>query len=90
MKFDIYEGLVSQSPYYKFQSDLVTLGGIGGGNRKSRKTLRVEKSGSNLVGRISKCRRYVIDVTGLDPIFLGELGGSSAFASLVLLDVLGR
>ena len=45
MKFDIYEGLVSQSPYYKFQSDLVTLGGIGGGNRKSRKTLRVEKSG---------------------------------------------
>ena len=26
------------------------------------------------MGRISKCRRYVIDVTGLDPLFLGELG----------------
>ena len=22
-----------------------------------------------------KCRRYVIDVTGLDPLSLGELGG---------------
>ena len=26
------------------------------------------------MGRINKCRRYVIDVTGLDPISLGELG----------------
>ena len=25
--------------------------------------------------RISKCRRYVIDVTVLDPLSLGELGG---------------
>ena len=31
------------------------------------------------MGRISKCRRYVIDVTGLDPIFLGELGGVKCF-----------
>ena len=38
---------------------------------------------------MSKCCRYVIDVTGLDLLSLGELGGSSAFASLVLLDVLG-
>jgi len=42
------------------------------------------------VGRISKFRRYVIDVTGLDPLSLGELGGSSSLASLVLLDVRGR
>ena len=35
-------------------------------------------------------RRYVINVTGLDPLSLRELGGSSALASLVLLDVLGR
>ena len=27
------------------------------------------------MGRISKCRRYVMDVTGLDPLSLGELGG---------------
>ena len=40
------------------------------------------------MGRISKYRRYVIDVTGLDSISLGELGGSSALASSVLLDVL--
>ena len=41
--------------------------------------------------RISKCRRYVIDVTVLDSLSLGELGeGFSALASLVLLDVLGR
>ena len=38
-----------------------------------------------------KCRRYVTDVTGLDPLSLGELdGGFSALASLVFLDVLGR
>ena len=27
------------------------------------------------MGRISQCCRYVIDVTGLDPLSLGELGG---------------
>ena len=42
------------------------------------------------MSRISKCRRYLIDVTGLDPLSLGELGGSSALASLVPLDVLGQ
>ena len=42
------------------------------------------------MGRISKSPRYVIDVTGLDPLSLGELGGSSALASLVLVDVVGR
>ena len=38
--------------------------------------LRVERSGCNLVDRISKYHRYVIDVTGLNPLSLGELGGS--------------
>ena len=42
------------------------------------------------MGRISKCRRYVINVTGMDQLSLGELGGFSALASSVLLDVLGR
>ena len=40
------------------------------------------------MNRMSKCRRYVIDVTGLDPFSLGELEGSSDLASSVLLDVL--
>ena len=31
------------------------------------------------MGRISKCRRYVIDVNGLDPLSLGELGGVQCF-----------
>ena len=41
--------------------------------------------------RISKYCRYVIDVTGLDPLSFGESGGGGviALASLVLLDVLG-
>ena len=66
---------MSQSSYFKSRPDLLTLGGVGEGNRKSWKTLRVERSGWNLVGRIGKFRRYVIDVTELDPLSLGELGG---------------
>ena len=32
------------------------------------------------MGRISKCRRYVIDVTILDPLSLGEFwGGGQCF-----------
>ena len=27
------------------------------------------------MGRINNCHRYLIDVTVLDPLFLGELGG---------------
>ena len=42
------------------------------------------------MGRISKCRRCMIDVTGMDQLSLGDLGGFSDLASLVLLDVLGR
>ena len=38
------------------------------------------------MGRISKCRRYLIDVTGLNPLCFGKLGGSSDLESLVLLD----
>ena len=61
------------------------------GNRKSWKTLGVERSGWNLMGRISTSSRYVIYISGTDPLSLGELGGIfSALASTVLLDVLGQ
>ena len=63
---------MSQSSYFESQPDLLTFGGVGGGNRKSWKTLRVEEG---FVDRISKFRRFVIDVTVLDSLSLGELGG---------------
>ena len=50
-------------------------GGVGRGNLKSWKTLRVEGSGRNLVGRISTSPRYMIDITRTDSLSLGELGG---------------
>jgi len=51
------------------------LGGVGGRNLKFLKALRVEGSGGNLVGKISTSSRYVIDVTGTDPLSLRGLGG---------------
>ena len=42
------------------------------------------------MARISKCRKYVIDVAGLYPLSLGELRGSSVLPIFVLLNVLGR
>ena len=45
MKLDIWKEFMSQSSYFKSRPDLLTLGGVGGGNRKSWKTLRVEESG---------------------------------------------
>jgi len=35
----------------------------------------VEGSGWNLVGKINRSPRYVIDITGTEPLSLGELGG---------------
>ena len=68
---------MSQSTYFKSRPDLLTLGGVGGRNHKSWKTLRVERNleGWNLVGRISTSPRYVIDITGLNPLSLGGGGG---------------
>ena len=45
-------------------------GELGGGNLKSWKTLRVERSGWNLVEKISTSPRYMIDITGTDPLSL--------------------
>ena len=45
MKFDVWNDIVSQSSYCKSRPDLMTLEGVGGGNLKSWKTLRVEGSG---------------------------------------------
>ena len=35
----------------------------------------MEVSGWNLVGKLSPSPTYVIDITGKDPLSLGELGG---------------
>jgi len=66
MKFDIKKDIVSQSSYFKSRPDLVTLGGVGRGNPKSWKTLRVEGSGCNLVGKISTSPRLMIEITRTD------------------------
>ena len=43
------------------------------------------------MGRISKCRRYVIDLTVLESLSLRKLGvGFIALVTWVLLDVVGR
>ena len=70
---------MSQSFYFKYRLDVLRLGEIEGGNRKSWKTL------INVL-------EFVIDETGLDSLFFGEVKGIgfSALASSVLLDVLGR
>jgi len=41
---------------------------------KSWKTLGVERSGLNVMGRISTSSRYVIDIIETDLFSLGELG----------------
>ena len=75
LKFDVWKDIVSQSYHYKSWPDLVTLGGVWVGNLKSWKTLWVEGSGWNLVGKTSTSPRYVITITGMDPLSLGYLGG---------------
>ena len=42
MKFDVWKDIVSHSSYFKSLPDPITLGGVGGGNVKSWKMLRVE------------------------------------------------
>ena len=49
----------------------MTLGGVQGGNLKSWKMLRLEGSGLNLVGKISRGIRYVIDIIETDPLYWG-------------------
>ena len=58
---------MSQSSYFKSRSDLLTLGGSWRGKPE-------------ILENAYKCRRYVIDVTGLDSLSLGELGfGAQCF-----------
>ena len=37
MKFDVWNDIVSQSSYFKSRPDLMTLGGVGGGNLNHEK-----------------------------------------------------
>ena len=57
--FNILKDFMSERSYFKSWPNLVTLGGVRGGNQKSWKTLRVERLGWNLVGRTSTSLRYV-------------------------------
>ena len=75
-----------QRSYFKSRPDLLTLAGVGGGNRKTWITLRVEESGLSLVDRISKCPRYMIDKPNWIFALFRRVGGRCS----VLLDVLGR
>ena len=69
---------MSQSSYFKPRPELLTLRKVGRGKPE-------------ILKNAYKCRRYAIDVTGLDPLSLWSLVVEfSALASLVLLDVLGR
>ena len=58
---------------FEFLTGSSFIGGNLGGGRKSRKIPRVERSGLNLVGRISASPRYVTDTTRLDLLSLVEL-----------------
>ena len=69
MKFDILKDIVSQSCYLKSRPDLVILGGGGMGKPKILETLRVEDR-MKLDGKISTSPRYMIDITGTDPLSL--------------------
>ena len=58
---------------------------MGGGFRgkpKTWKTLRVEGSGWNWMGKISTSPRYVIDITETEPIPLEELGEGGQFLKI--------
>ena len=57
----------------------MTLGGVGGKTRNLGKRLERRDWDEDMVGRISTCRRYVIDVNGLDPLSLGKLGRFQCF-----------
>ena len=46
-----------------------------GGGQISLKTLKAEKLGSNLVGRISTSPRFLMEIARLDSLSLVELGG---------------
>jgi len=52
----------------------VTLREVGG-SLKSWKTLKMEGSGSNLMGKISTNPRYVIDIAGTGTLSLRKLRG---------------
>ena len=73
MKRDIEGSYVSDAPFLTQigSGDIGRRRGVGRGKPKTLKTLRVEGSGRILVGKISTCPRYMIDITGTDPLSLG-------------------
>ena len=53
-----------------------------GGGQISLKTLKAEKLGSNLVGRISTSPRFLMEIARLDSLSLVELGGGEYFGKI--------
>ena len=51
MKFDVWKDIMSQSSQFKSWPDQVILGGVGLGNIKSWKTLRVRDRDENWWGK---------------------------------------
>ena len=76
MKFNILKDIVSQSSYFQSPPDPLTLGGVGGGNLRSWKTLKSGEIGIKLGGKIKTSPRYVIDIAGTDLLPLGSWGDS--------------
>jgi len=75
MKFEVWKDVLSQSSYSKSRLDLVTLGGIEGGGAKILENAQSGGIGMRLGGENSTSPRYVINITGLDPLFFGALRG---------------
>ena len=65
-----------QSSYFKSRLDQVTLRGVGGGPKILENVL--EWRDRDEVGKIITSPRYVIDITGTDPLPLGSWGGGSS------------
>ena len=71
MKFDVWNDIVSQSSYFKSRLDLMTLGGVRGGKPEILENTESGGIGMEPDGKKSTSTRYMIDITGTDPLSLG-------------------
>ena len=74
MKFEVWKDIVSQSTCFKSRLDPVTLGEIEGGTQNLGKRLEWKDRDETWWEKINTSPRYLIDITGTDPLSLGEVG----------------